>query len=138
MIQLIRLFAIMMMVVTMGFATTSCSDDDEPSIGVADYYIECTNVTCSDWTTQECVQYKNFFNVEVGFSDIVMNGYKLEDAIDVFEETLWDIKTEFSKGVSDVPTGGVAYFEFSLKNSETGVVVSKKTLVLTDHNSSIQ
>ena len=132
--QLIRLFAIVMMVVTMGFATTSCSDDDEPSFGVADYYSECTNVSGGGLNQQDCSSLMNSLNEElVGY---YWEGLTPEEAINAFDKEVWSIRSGFAGGMSDLKTP--LYITFALKERERGTVIKSSTLVITDSDCTIK
>ena len=114
------------LVFTMGF--TACDDDEKAAIsGYNDYYIELTSVTGGGFDAAALSRIKNDLNSEL--EDLDLYKMEVEDATEIFDYFMEEMKYDFIDGASDVK--GTLKMTFQLKTTK-GVVVKTSTLNVTD------
>ena len=114
------------LVFTMGF--TACDDDEKAEIsGYNDYYIELTSVTGGGFDAAALSRIKNDLNSEL--EDLDLYKMEVEDATEIFDYFMEEMKYDFIDGASDVK--GTLKMTFQLKTTK-GVVVKTTTLNVTD------
>ena len=117
-----------MLALVCAFSFVSCGGDDDngPDVsGKKDYYIN-VSVTCPGWDRNDVDEFETELRRE--FLGMELKGYRFEDAKEVFDELVDDLQYEFDDYY--VEGGGPLTMTFELKLSESGDVVSTRTVVV--------
>ena len=102
---------------------------------VNNYFMECVSVTGGGLDNQDLAQLKNGFNEDV--VDYYWKNKTKEEAIQNFDSQMLDLKKAFSNGSSIVKEGSLNIV-FALKLQESGKVIKRTTLVITEKTSSLK
>ena len=127
----------LMVMLSFGLTSTSCGDDDDEggNLTVNNYFMECVSVTGGGLDNQDLAQLKNGFNEDV--VDYYWKNKTKEEAIQYFDSEMLDLKKAFSNGSSIVKEGSLNIV-FALKLQESGKVVKRTTLVITEKTATLK
>lgn len=127
----------LMVMLSFGLTSTSCSDDDDEggNLSVNNYFMECESVTGGGLDNQDLAQLKTQFNADL--VDYYWRNVTQEKAIELFDSQMLDMKKAFSNGMSSIKEGSLNIV-FALKLQESGKIVKRTTLVITEKTSSLK
>ncbi|MGM9833675.1 MAG: hypothetical protein ACI31A_08325 [Candidatus Limisoma sp.] len=135
--QTIKYLAMLMVMLSFGLTSTSCGDDDDEggNLSVNNYFMECVSVSGGGLDNQDLAQIKNGFNSEL--VDYYWRNKTKEDAIQLFDSEMNDLKKAYSNG-SDIVKEGSLNIVFALKLQESGKVIKQTTLVITEKTATLK